>query len=100
MYMVYLVTPPHPAFVGGDEITEIPSSGFERPITEEIKKLERQADKRERDPGDRRETAGQAEQQVIRQTDRETQITSSCEMNRGGTPPSRSGRGGGNARRR
>ena len=79
--------PPHPAFVGGDEITEIPSSGFERPITEEIKKLERQADKRERDPGDRRETAGQAEQQVIRQTDRETQITSSCEMNRGGTPP-------------
>ena len=92
--------PPHPAFVGGDEITEIPSSGFERPITEEIKKLERQADKRERDPGDRRETAGQAEQQVIRQTDRETQITSSCEMNRGGTPPSRSGRGGGNARRR
>jgi len=79
--------PPHPAFVGGDEITEIPSSGFERSITEEVKKLERQADKRERDPGDRRETAGQAEQQVIRQTDRETQITSSCEMNRGGTPP-------------
>ena len=53
MYTGCLVTPPHPAFVGGDEITEIPSSGLERPITEEIKKPERQ----ERDPGDRRETA-------------------------------------------
>ena len=99
--MVCPVTPPHPAFLGGDKITEIPSSELERPITEEIKKSERQADKRERDPGDRRETAGQTEQQGIRQTDRETQITSSCEMNRGGTPPStRSRRGGGNARRR
>ena len=89
MYMVCLVTPPHPAFVGGDEITEIPSSTLEKPITEEIKNPERQADKRERDQGDRRETAGQTEQQVIRQTDRKTQITPSCEMKRGGTPPPR-----------
>ena len=81
--MVCLVTPPHPAFVGGDEITEIPSSRLEKPITEEIEKPERP----ERDPGDRRVTAGQTEQQVIRQADRETQITSSCEIDRGGTPP-------------
>ena len=90
MYMVCLVTPPHPAFEGGDEMTEIPSSRLEKPITEEIKKPERQ----ERDPGDRRGTAGQTEQQVIRQTDHETQITSSCEMEKGGNPPAKSCRGG------
>ena len=77
--------PPHPAFQGGDEITEIPSSELERPITERIKCQERQSDRRERDPGDRRETAGQTETQEIRQTDRETHITSSCEKE--GEPP-------------
>ena len=71
--------PPHPAFQGGDEITEIPSSELEKPITERKKNQERQSDKRGRDPGDRRETAGQTEPQEVRQTDRETQITSNCE---------------------
>ena len=63
------------------------SKELERLTTEEIRNQESQLDKRRRDPGDRSETAGQTEQQVIRQTDRETQITSSCEMKRGGTPP-------------
>ena len=71
--------PPHPAFQGGDEITEIPSSELVKPITEKIKNQERQSDKRGRDPGNRRETAGQTEPQEVRQTDRETQITSNCE---------------------
>ena len=39
--------PPHPAFQGGDDITEIPSSELERPITERIKCQERQSDRRE-----------------------------------------------------
>ena len=78
--------PPHPAFQGGDEITEIPSSEQERPITERIKCQERQSDKRERDPGDRRKTAGQTETQEIRQIDHKTQITSSCEKEGGGKP--------------
>ena len=91
--------PPHPAFQGGDEITEIPSSELERPITERIKCQERQSDRREWDPGDRRETAGQTETQEIRQTDRETHITSSCEKE-GEPPPLRFRQGGGNARRR
>ena len=60
----------YPAFLVGDEITEIPSSELEKPITVGVKNSERQSDKREQDPGDRRETAGQTEQQVIRQTDR------------------------------
>ena len=42
---------------------------------------------RERDPRDRIETAGQTEQQWMRQTDRETQITSNCEEGEGGAPP-------------
>jgi len=74
---------------GGDEVTEIPSSELERPPTEEIRNQESQLDKRRRDPGDRIETAGQTEQQVIRQTDRETQMTSSCEMEKGGGQPPR-----------
>ena len=84
--------PTHPAFMGGDEITEIPE--LEKPTTEEVKNPERQSDKRERDPGDRRETAGQTEQQLIRQTDRETQITLNCEGEGGEPPPTRSGQGG------
>ena len=79
--------PPHPSFQGGDEITEIPSLELERPITEEIKGQERQLVRRERDPGDRRDTAGQTEPQGIRQTDRKTQITSSCEEGGRGTHP-------------
>ena len=70
-------------------------SELEKPTTEGVKNPERQSDKRERDPGDRRETAGQTEQQMIRQTDRETQITLNCEGEGGGAlPPTRSGRGG------
>ena len=42
---------------------------------------------RERDPRDRIKTAGQTDQQCRRQTDRETQITSSCEEGEGGAPP-------------
>ena len=61
--------PPHPAFQGGDEIIEIPSSELERPITEKIKSQDRQQDQRERDQGNRRETAGQTEPQEISQTD-------------------------------
>jgi len=60
---------------------------LERPITEEIKGQERQLVRRERDPGDRRDKAGQTEPQGIRQTDRETQITSSCEEGGRGTHP-------------
>ena len=59
---------------------------LENPITEGVKNPERQSDKRERDPGDIRETAGQTEQQVIRQTDREIHITSSCKAEEGGEP--------------
>ena len=79
--------PPHPAFLAGDKITEIPSSELEKPITVGVKNSERQSDKREQDQGDRRETAGQTEQQVIRQTDRETQITFNCEKEGGEPPP-------------
>ena len=79
--------PPHPAFLGGDEITEIPSSELEKPITAGVKDQERQSDESERDPGDRRETAGQTEQQVIRQTDHKTQITFNCEKEGGEPPP-------------
>ena len=60
---------PHPAFQGGDEITEIPSLELERQITEKIKSEERQRDRRERDQGNRRETVGQTEPQEISQTD-------------------------------
>ena len=87
--------PSHPELQGGDEVKEIPSLELERLTAEEIRNQESQLDKRRRDPGDRSETAGQIEHQVISQTDRETQITSSCEMERGGgNPPTRSGRGG------
>ena len=79
--------PSHPAFLGGDEITEIPNSRQEGLITEGINNPERQLNQRERDPRDRIETAGQTEQQCRRQTDRETQITSSCEEGEGGAPP-------------
>ena len=78
--------PPPPSFQEGDEITEITSLELERPITEEIKGQERQLIRRERDPGDRRDTAGQIEPQGIRQTDH-TQITSSCEEGGRGTHP-------------
>ena len=99
--MVCPVTPPHPAFVGGDEITEIPNSRQEKLITEGIKAPERQWNQGERDPRDKIETAGQTDQQYRGQTDRETQITSSCEEGEGGAPPHpRSRRRGGNARRR
>ena len=74
-------------FQGGDEITEIPSSELERPTTEESKRQERQLDRRERDPGDRRDTAGQTEPQEIIQTDRRTQITSSCKEGGRGSHP-------------
>ena len=99
--MVCPVTPPHPAFEGGDEITEIPNSRQEKLITEGINAPERQWNQGERDPRDKIETAGQTDQQYRGQTDRETQITSSCEKGEGGAPPhTRSRRGGGNARRR
>ena len=39
--------PPHPAFLEGDEITEIPNSKPERPITEGINNPERKSDQRE-----------------------------------------------------
>ena len=90
--------PPHPSFRGGDEITKIPSSELERPITEGIKSQGRQPDRREQDQGNRRETAGQTEPQEISQTDREKQITSSCEVEGGSPPYPRFRRGGGNAR--
>ena len=64
--------PTHPSFRGGDEITKIPSSELERPITEGIKSQGRQSDRRERDQGNRRETAGQTEPQEISQTERDT----------------------------
>ena len=56
--------PTHPSFRGGDEITKIPSSEF--------KSQGRQSDQRERDQGNRRETAGQTEPQEISQTERDT----------------------------
>ena len=55
--------------------------------TEGIKKPEGQADKRERDLEDRRETACQAEWPVIRQTDCETQVTTNGEEREGGANP-------------
>ena len=79
--------PPHPSFQEGDEITEITSLELERPITEEIKGQERQLIRRERDPGDRRDTAGRTEPQEIIQADPGTQITSSCEEGGRGYPP-------------
>ena len=44
-------------------------------------------DRSDCDPEDKRETSGQTEPQEIRQTDRETQITSNCEKEGGITPP-------------
>ena len=64
MCTAYPVTPPHPSFHGGDEITEIPSLEVERLIIEGIKRNERQLER------DRRNTAGQTELQGITQTDR------------------------------
>ena len=87
MYTASLVTPPHPLFQGGDEITEIPSSELERPLTEESKRQEKQLDRRERDPGDRRDTAGQTEPQEIIPADPGTQITSSMEREGGDPTP-------------
>ena len=58
--------PPHPSFQWGDEITEIPSSELEGPITEGFKSQGRQPDRSEQDQGDSRETAGQTETQEIR----------------------------------
>ena len=88
MCIVSPVTPPpHPSFKGGDEITEIPNLELRGPRTEEIKIQERQLDRRERDPGEKRDNAGQTEPQEVRQTDRKTQITSDCEEGRGEPPP-------------
>ena len=79
MCMVYPVTPP-PSFQGGDEITEIPALNVSKPITEDIARQDRQL-------GARRDTAGQTDPQEIRQTDCETQITSSCEEGGKGSHP-------------
>ena len=101
MYMVCPATPPHPSFTAGDEITEIPNSGQERPIAERIKNSENRLDQGERDRREGGRTAEQPEQQWKGQTDRETQITPSCEEGGEGTPPpARPGRGGGDDRRR
>ena len=83
---MYTDYPATPLFRGEDEITEMPSLELERPITEGVKSQGRQQDWRERDQGNRRETAGQTEPQEISQTDRETQITSSCEEEGGAHP--------------
>ena len=80
--------PPHPSFQGGDEMTEIPNLELKGSITEEIKIQERQLDRRERDPGEKRDTAGQTEPQEVGQTNRKTQITSSCEEAREEPPTS------------
>ena len=72
---------------GGDEITEIPSLGVEKPITEDVGRQDRQLGRSDCDPGARRDTAGQTETQEIRQTDHETQITSSCEEAGRGSHP-------------
>ena len=57
----FLSDPLQPSFQGWDEITEIPSSELESPIPGESKIQERQLDRRERYPGDMRDTAGQTE---------------------------------------
>ena len=85
--MVCLGTPPHPSFTGGDEITEIPNSGPEKPIAEEIKRSENRLNQGDRDRGEGGRIAIQPEQQWKGQTDRETQITPSCEERRELTPP-------------
>jgi len=72
---------------GGGEITEIPSLGVEKPITEDVGRQDRQLGRSDCDPGARRDTAGQTETQEIRQTDRETQITASCEEAGRGSHP-------------
>ena len=74
-----LPSAPPPSFQGGDEITEIPALDVEKPITEDIARQDRELGKSDHDTGARRDTAGQTDPQEIRQTDRETQITSSCE---------------------
>ena len=101
MYMVGLVTPPLPSFPGGDEITEIPNSGQERPRAEGIKNLENRLNQGVRDRREGGRIADQPEQQWKGQTDRKTQITPSCEE-RGEVvpPPARPGRGGRDGRRR
>ena len=71
--------PPHPSFTGGDEITEIPNSGQERPMAEGIKNSENRLNQGERDRREGGRIADQPEQQWKGQTDRETQITPSCE---------------------
>ena len=80
--------PPHPSFQGGGEITEIPALDVEKPITEDIARQDRQLGKSDHDPGARKDTAGQTDPLDIRQTDRETQITSSCEEGGKGSHPS------------
>ena len=74
-------------FQGGDEITEIPSLDVEKPITEDIGRQDRQLGRSDHDPGARRDTAGPTGPQEIRQTDSETQITSSCEEEGRGSDP-------------
>ena len=85
--MVCLVTPPHPSFTGGDEITEIPNSGQERPRAEGIKNFENRLNQGVRDRREGGRIAEQPEQQWKGQTDRETQITPSCEEGGEGSPP-------------
>ena len=84
--MVSPVTPPHPQFPGGDEITEIPNLEIKGPRTEEIKIQERQLDRIERDPREKMDNAGQTEPQEVRPIDRETQSTPDCEEVRGEPP--------------
>ena len=43
--------PPHPSFQGGDEITEIPSLGVEKPTAEGIRRQDRQPGRSDRDTG-------------------------------------------------
>ena len=70
-----------------DEITEILALEIEKPTTEDIARQDRQLGKSDHDPGTRRDTAGQTDPLDIRQTDRETQITSSCEEGGKGSHP-------------
>ena len=56
-------------------------------ITEDIARQDRELGKSDHDTGARRDTAGQTDPQEIRQTDRETQKTSSCEQGGKGSHP-------------
>ena len=75
--------PPHPLFQVEDEITEFPNQNIEKPITEGIRRQDRQLDRGVQGLGDRRDSVGQTDHQEISQADREVQINLS-EMKRGG----------------